>query len=91
MKTNREEILKNVSITLYQTRWGQNLGQPDIAEDAGITQQQLSAYEKGIMLPSLLSLVALADVYDVSLDYLVGRCDNSKAHKTTRNLRYKED
>ena len=35
--------------------------------------------------------IALADCFDVSLDYLVGRCQNSKAHKTTKTFTYKEE
>lgn len=88
---DKQTISKNLSISLYQTRWGLTLKQPYVAEATNITQQQLSAYEKGEILPSLPSLVALADLYDVSLDYLVGRCDNSKAHKTRKEFKYKEE
>lgn len=47
-------------------------------------------FEQGKALPSLLNAIALADMFDVSLDYLVGRCDNSKAHKTKKVWRYRE-
>lgn len=88
---NKQRIAKNLSVGLYQARWGLSLRQPFVADETGITQQQLSAYERGETLPSILSLVKLADLYDVSLDYLVGRCQNSQSHKTTRIMKYKED
>lgn len=88
---DKKTLTKNLSITLYQTRWGLSLRQPFVAEETGITQQQLSAYEKGRAVPSMLSLIAIADIYDISIDYLVGRCQNSRAHKTTKTFKYKED
>ena len=91
IELDKKTLSKNVSIALYQARWGLSLRQPFVADEAGITQQQLSAYEKGETLPSILSLVKLADLYDVSLDYLVGRCDNSKAHMKMKVWKFKED
>ena len=87
----KKTLEKNISVALYQTRWGLSLRQPFVAEGTGITQQQISSYEKGETLPSILTLVKLADLYDVSLDYLVGRCENSKAHKTPKTTKYKEE
>lgn len=92
VKANKKEVLKNVSIALYQVRkYIVGIDQPLAASETGITQQQLSAYEKGETLPSLLSIIALANLYDVSIDYLVGRCGNREAHKTIRMMKYRED
>lgn len=44
--------------------------------DAAITQM-----EKGKSAASLDTLIALADYFDVSIDYLVGRTDNPKMNK----------
>lgn len=45
----------------------------DVADKLGITYQSYQAYERGIALPSLKNFIKLADIYDVSLDFLVGR------------------
>ena len=35
--------------------------------------KRYQAYERGIALPNLKNFVKLADIFDVSLDYLLGR------------------
>lgn len=58
-----------------------------IRKNKGITQKQLAAaigasergiqqYELGERKPAFDVLIALADYFDVSLDYLCGRTDN---------------
>ena len=37
-------------------------------------------YEYGKVVPSAAILIALADYFDVSLDYLVGRSDDPQRH-----------
>lgn len=45
----------------------------DVADKLSITYQSYQAYERGIALPSLKNFVKLANLFDVSLDYLLGR------------------
>lgn len=56
----------------------------ELREKKGITQQQLAAtlnlsknaishYEKGINMPNLDTVQKIADVFNVSVDYLLGR------------------
>ncbi|MDK2889227.1 MAG: hypothetical protein PWP72_2105, partial [Thermoanaerobacter sp.] len=42
----------------------------------------ISQFENCVNLPSLDTLVALADFFDVSIDFLLGRTDNPKSHKS---------
>ena len=44
-----------------------------IAEKLGITYQSYQAYELGISLPTFENFIKIADLFDVSLDYLAGR------------------
>lgn len=46
------------------------------AEIFGVGQSTVVRYEKGAASPSLEFLIKLADYYDVSLDYILGRTDN---------------
>ncbi|WP_455496052.1 helix-turn-helix domain-containing protein [Gemmiger sp.] len=52
-----------------------DLRQIDVAEATGIDQKTLSNYETGKTQPDARALVALADFFHVSIDYLVGRTD----------------
>lgn len=55
--------------------------QSEIAKLLNTTQQQYSMYENGLrQLPTEL-LIALADFYNVSTDYILGRTDNPKISK----------
>lgn len=49
--------------------------QKEIAEKIGITYQSYQAYEHGISYPTVEKLVIIADLFDVSTDYLLGRKD----------------
>lgn len=54
--------------------------QKEIAAAIGITVRNYQRYEKGEQQPTLPVLVSLADYFNVSLDYLVGRSDNPKRY-----------
>ena len=58
-----------------------NILQKDIAQAANVTVRQYQRYEKGETQPTLPVLVALADFFDVSIDYLVGRTDNPAVNR----------
>ena len=57
-------------------RESMNFSQVKFAETFGIGQSSVVRYEKGESSPSLELLVRIADYYDVSLDYVLGRTDN---------------
>lgn len=46
------------------------------AEVSGVSERVYQSYEYGKVVPTVTILMALADFYDVSLDYLVGRSDD---------------
>ncbi len=51
------------------------LRQIDVANDTGIDQKTLSNYETEKTNPDSYALIKLADYFNVSIDYLVGRID----------------
>lgn len=55
--------------------------QEDLAKLLNITQTQVSYYEKGKALPPFHALIALADYFAVSIDYLVGRSDDPRSNE----------
>jgi transcriptional regulator with XRE-family HTH domain len=61
-------------------RTSKNVNQATLAELLGVTKTQISDIENGKTTTSIDRLVRLADYFDVSLDYLVGRSDDPARH-----------
>jgi transcriptional regulator with XRE-family HTH domain len=47
-----------------------------LAQITGLTDRTFRKYEAGAIEPTMSVLIALADYFDVSIDYLVGRSDD---------------
>ncbi len=61
-------------------RVNKKVTQKEIAEGIGVSPVSVQRFEYGSVRPSLDTIIALADFFDVSLDYLVGRSDDPKRH-----------
>lgn len=75
------DLLTSFSVRLKLLRQQHSLTQPALANAIGLTKQAINDFEHARSNPSALTLIALADYFDVSLDYLVGRSDNPDFHK----------
>ena len=64
---------KNFPLIITELRKSRGISQKEAAEKLGISQALLSHYEKGIRECGQRFLVRIADFYDVSVDYLLGR------------------
>lgn len=58
---------------LLELRKQKNKSQQEMAELLEIKQHSYSQYELGKTEPNIKNLIKLADYYNVSIDYLVGR------------------
>ena len=56
-------------------REDRDMRQSDLAAATGIDQRTISNYETGKTSPDAYALIKLADFFDVSVDYLLGRAD----------------
>ncbi len=65
---------------LRDIREDADLPQRKIAEHLGIAQTVYSRYERGLQTIPLEHLIALADYYKVSLDYLTGRTSKKEVN-----------
>ncbi len=72
--------MQNFSSTLKYLRLQNKQYQKDLAELLNITIRQYQRYESGEQEPNIAALITLADHFNVSLDYLVGRSNNQKQH-----------
>lgn len=50
-----------------------NLTQEELSNNLGGSKNLVSNYENGISTPDIYTLVKLADIFDITLDELVGR------------------
>lgn len=58
---------------IMKARKTMGLTQNEVARRVGITQQAYSFIEKGLKMPSVSTLSALADVFETTTDELLGR------------------
>ena len=70
-------------LRLRQLRESCQLSQQRLADQVGLTQQKIHAYETGINEPDIFTMKMLADYFDTSVDYLIGSTDiRQKIEKT---------
>jgi transcriptional regulator with XRE-family HTH domain len=59
-------------------RTAQKISQKDLATEVGVSPSAINQYEKGEKIPSTSTLIRLAEVLDVSSDYLLGASDKDE-------------
>ena len=61
---------------LAELRQDRRLTQKELAQIIFVTDGTISNYENGVHLPDVDKLISLADFFDVTVDYLLGRCSS---------------
>ena len=62
-------------IRLKELRTSKKLNQETLAKDLGVSQSTLSYWERGDYQPDNENLIIIANYFEVSVDYLLGRSD----------------
>ena len=71
---------------LYQLRKQKGLSQEELANRLNVSRQTVSKWEVGDSTPDMEKLVAISDLFDVSLDKLVlGKDDEPQTPTTTKS------
>ena len=70
MKNNLKKLRKESGLT-----------QISLQMKTGIEQALLSKFENGERIPPTETLITLADFYNVSMDYIMGRTENPEINK----------
>ncbi len=65
---------------LKYLRKQRNWTQEEVAQRLNMSRSQISKWENGELLPDLQSLEKLSELYNVSIDFLVGKPINKKEH-----------
>lgn len=66
---------------LKELRLKKKKTQLNVQMETGIEQALLSKYESGKRIPPTETLIVLADYYNVSMDYIMGRTENPEINK----------
>ena len=66
---------------LRELRQKHGLTQRALAEILRVTVPSMQRFEYGSAKPKLKNIIALADFFNVSLDYLTGRTDNPEINR----------
>ena len=63
----------NLGERIYELRNKKNLSQGDLSDALDVSRQSVSKWENNMAIPDLDKLIKLSDIFEVSLDELVGR------------------
>lgn len=63
-------------IRIKDLRKERNITQSDLAKILNVTQDSISLWEKNKRVPDTQYIIQLADYFEVSTDYLLGRSDD---------------
>ena len=66
---------------ILELRLERGLTQEELGDVIGLKRYSIYSYEKGRACPEMKGLVALADFFDVSMDYLAGRTDKREVNR----------
>ena len=68
-------------LRLKELREKRRLSQITLAMELNLNQNSISRYENGEREADYATLIAIADYFNVSVDYLLGRTDNPRINK----------
>lgn len=74
-------VMRLQYIRIRELREDNDLTQASVGEKINIPQRTYAYYESGGRMVPPQVLCALADFYNVSVDYILGRTDNKKTNK----------
>ena len=61
---------------IKELRQSRKITQLKMAMDLNMSQNTISRYENGEREPGIIELIKIADYFNVSVDYLIGRTDS---------------
>ncbi|MCM1546161.1 MAG: helix-turn-helix domain-containing protein [Clostridiales bacterium] len=65
-----------VGVRLKELRIERGISQQTLAKIIGVSQKAIDYWERETNEPKASYIVALCDYFDISADYLLGRCEN---------------
>ncbi|HHW01912.1 MAG TPA: helix-turn-helix transcriptional regulator [Thermoanaerobacterales bacterium] len=78
--------MENIGERILKLRKEKKLTQQELADATGVTRGNISSYESGRFCPSISSVIALAEFFNVSTDWLLTGKERSKLSEEQKKL-----
>ena len=85
-KNSNDEYNAPFATNLRELMDERGMNQSTLADYIGVTRQAVSAYSLGISLPDIEKFEKIADFFDVSTEYLLGRTEVKRANITVQAI-----
>jgi len=73
---NKDVFIERLNLLINK----HNISKQSLANAVGVNRVSISQFSRGVHLPSIETLVAIAKYFDVSVDYLLGITDDNKGN-----------
>ena len=74
-------VSRVIFLRLKELRRAKRITQLKLAMDLNMAQNTISRYESGEREPGISELILIADYFNISIDYLLGRTDNPQINR----------
>lgn len=88
MQNTQKNLAVIIGGYLSELRKDIGLTQQQIADNLHLSKSSISHFEQGIAIPTTLTLIALADYFDVNVDYILGRCKSNIKYSSMNETYY---
>ncbi|MFP7483351.1 helix-turn-helix domain-containing protein [Priestia filamentosa] len=85
------EDKKEMGVRIKECRQRAGLSQEKLAEMLEMKRTNVANYEAGRVVPPGSVLLELANIFDVTTDYLLGKSPTSSTNETNKNLTEKDE
>ena len=65
--------MNTIQNNIKKLRTKKDIYQLKLAIDLGLTQETISSYERNVIVPSVETLIKMADYFNTSIDYILCR------------------
>ena len=72
--------MADIGSRIKELRRANNMTQDELAQKLDVTRSAVGMYEQGVRKPDFMHMDALADLFDVSFDYLLGHVNTNSGY-----------
>lgn len=80
--------MTNIGQRMRELRKEKNITQPELAKMLGVSNGAIGNWETGNRQPDDAAKIRMADIFGVSVDYLLGRTDDKKNTANYEDLKF---